>query len=74
MITWRKSSYSGGGGSDGQECVEVAEVRSGIGLRDSKAPEAGHLSVRRTSFAALVARLKRDPPSNARSESHDLLA
>ncbi|MUN38116.1 DUF397 domain-containing protein [Actinomadura litoris] len=62
MITWRKSSYSGGGGSGGQECVEVAEVRSGIGLRDSKAPEAGHLSINRETFAVLVARLKQDEP------------
>lgn len=26
MITWRTSTYSGGGGSGGQECVQVASV------------------------------------------------
>ncbi|MGC0420804.1 DUF397 domain-containing protein [Embleya sp. AB8] len=31
--TWRKSTYSGGGGN---ECVEVAQIRAAIGVRDSK--------------------------------------
>ncbi len=30
---WRKSSYSGGNGGD---CVEVALLADGIGMRDSK--------------------------------------
>ncbi|KAB2342625.1 DUF397 domain-containing protein [Actinomadura rudentiformis] len=60
MITWRKSSRSGGGGSGGQECVEVAQVSGAIGVRDSTAPDAGHLSVSTQSFADLVARVKRD--------------
>lgn len=40
QVTWRKSSYSGPEGSD---CVEVAFVLSGVGVRDSKAPTVGEL-------------------------------
>ncbi|MQY07286.1 DUF397 domain-containing protein [Actinomadura macrotermitis] len=58
MIVWRKSSYSGGGNVGGQDCVEVAELTKAIGIRDSKAPEAGHLSLPATGFTALVARIK----------------
>ncbi|MQY07287.1 DUF397 domain-containing protein [Actinomadura macrotermitis] len=60
MINWRKSSYSGGGGAGGQDCVEVAKLTGAIGMRDSKAPETGHLSLPATGFTALVARVKRD--------------
>lgn len=55
---WRKSSRSTGGTSD--QCVEVANLAGAIGLRDSKAPNAGHLSVSVEGFAALLARVKRD--------------
>ena len=37
---WRKSSYSS---DTGGECVEVADLDLGTGVRDSKHPEAGHL-------------------------------
>jgi Domain of unknown function (DUF397) len=30
---WRKSSYSGNGGSD---CVEIGQARSGVAVRDTK--------------------------------------
>lgn len=63
MITWRKSSHSGGGGSGGQECVEVADLASAIGLRDSKEPKAGHLILSRRAFADLLNRVMRDEPS-----------
>lgn len=53
---WRKSSRSA---SNGGECVEVAQLAVGIGVRDSKAPEAGHLTLGRDAFRALVAVLKR---------------
>jgi hypothetical protein len=33
---WRKSSYSGGG--DGNDCVEIANSRTHVAIRDSKAP------------------------------------
>ncbi|WP_242911020.1 DUF397 domain-containing protein [Actinomadura terrae] len=52
---WRKSSYSGG--QSGQ-CVEVAETYALVGIRDSKNPEGGHLSIGRPAFAALVWRVK----------------
>ena len=34
--TWRKSSFSNGTGGN---CVEVADLRSGQAVRDSKHPE-----------------------------------
>ncbi|MFI0367857.1 DUF397 domain-containing protein [Actinomadura sp. 1N219] len=57
MTTWRRSSYSGAGGTD--NCVELARLPTGIGVRDSKAPETGRLSLPPEAFTALVARLKR---------------
>ncbi|MGI5420179.1 DUF397 domain-containing protein [Actinomadura luteofluorescens] len=58
MTTWRKSSYSGAGGTE--ECVELAPFGNVIGVRDGKAPEAGHLVLAPQVFAALLDRLKRD--------------
>lgn len=40
-VSWRKSMHSNGAGG---ACVEVAELRTNIGVRDSKAPDAGHLT------------------------------
>ncbi|MEV7865549.1 DUF397 domain-containing protein [Streptomyces sp. NPDC088124] len=38
---WRKSSYSGGGGDTGGDCVETALLPDGrVAFRDSKRPEA----------------------------------
>jgi hypothetical protein len=39
---WRKSSHSY---VEENSCVEVAGMASGIGVRDSKAPQAGHLAL-----------------------------
>lgn len=39
-LAFRKSTYSG----HGQDCVEVADLPCGTAIRDSKHPEAGHLS------------------------------
>lgn len=44
---WRKSSFS----AEDSNCVEVA---FGAGLRDSKNPEAGHLTLRADAYRALV--------------------
>ncbi|KAB2350880.1 DUF397 domain-containing protein [Actinomadura rudentiformis] len=44
---WRKSSHSA---HEGGECVEVADLRAAVGVRDSKAPEAGHLSLSAAGF------------------------
>ncbi|MEU9868517.1 DUF397 domain-containing protein [Actinomadura sp. NPDC048021] len=57
VVTWRKSSRSAEG-TNGQ-CVEVAALSDGVGVRDSKAPEAGHLTLGRRDFRALLAELKR---------------
>ena len=48
---WRKSSYS----INGAQCVELAEAGSSVRLRDSKHPDAGHLTFTRAELAALVA-------------------
>ncbi len=39
--------------------MEVAQLRQGIGVRDSKNPDGAKLVVSRDAFAALVADLKR---------------
>ncbi|TDD94350.1 DUF397 domain-containing protein [Actinomadura rubrisoli] len=54
--TWRKSSHSAGTGG---ECVEMASVPGLVAVRDSKDPNGPKLIVTRSSFAALVAELKR---------------
>jgi hypothetical protein len=51
---WRKSTHSGG---DEGNCVEIADLNDHIGIRDSKAPEDGHLTFTRQNFADLLARL-----------------
>jgi hypothetical protein len=38
--------------------VEVAELDASVGIRDSKAPEAGHLALDMAVFAMLVGRIK----------------
>ncbi|WP_433330364.1 DUF397 domain-containing protein [Spirillospora sp. CA-294931] len=54
--TWRKSSHSSGGTSG--ECVELASLGSEVGIRDSKNPDAPHLTVSREGLALLVAAVK----------------
>jgi hypothetical protein len=53
---WRKSSRSGGQQGD---CVELARVdMAGIGVRDSKNPAAGHLTISTDVFGELLGRIK----------------
>ncbi|SEF38388.1 protein of unknown function [Amycolatopsis pretoriensis] len=49
---WFKSSWS----SETQDCVEV-RLDGEVGVRDSKAPTHGQLSVDRAAWAALLERL-----------------
>ncbi|WP_149262533.1 DUF397 domain-containing protein [Actinomadura sp. K4S16] len=58
MTIWRKSSYSGAGGTE--ECVELASLSNAVGIRDSRAPEIGHLILAPEAFGLLMDRLKRD--------------
>lgn len=55
--TWRKSVRSG---TQQGNCVEVADLASGIGVRDSKNPGLGHLTLPADVFADLIDRAKRD--------------
>jgi hypothetical protein len=55
---WRKSSYSGGSGSNGN-CVEVAHIDSAVAIRDSKAPAAGALTLPASAWHATLATLAR---------------
>lgn len=52
---WRKSSFSGSGGTGGGECVETAWLDGGrFGLRDSKNPGAGTLVLPHAGMSALL--------------------
>jgi hypothetical protein len=62
MIQWRKSSHSIG--MENRDCVELASLPLAVGVRDSKAPNAGHLAMRVGDFRRLVAEVK--------SGEHDL--
>ncbi|MFD0203849.1 MULTISPECIES: DUF397 domain-containing protein [Saccharothrix] len=53
MTNWRKSSYSGSGGTGGGNCVEVAVDGERYRLRDSKNPDAGTVTVTRTWLDAI---------------------
>lgn len=52
MAGWRKSSYS----SNASDCVEVA---TGIGIRDSKAPDV-HIEVGAAAWTSFLSKVKRD--------------
>ncbi|GAA2578361.1 DUF397 domain-containing protein [Actinomadura fulvescens] len=54
---WRKSSHSGSDAGQ-SDCVEVAKLSRNIGVRDSKIPDAGHLTFSVDDFANLIARAK----------------
>lgn len=51
---WRKSSHS----NSEQDCVEVAHMLAAIGIRDSKNPQGGHLTLDRAAFSSLLDRAK----------------
>jgi hypothetical protein len=45
--TWRKSSYSG---SNGGDCVELADAAGAVAVRDSKDPHGPVLLLTRTAL------------------------
>lgn len=49
---WFKSSHSGG---EGNECVEIANLRTAVALRDSKLPHGSTLTVSTGAFAVFIA-------------------
>ncbi|MFJ5680015.1 DUF397 domain-containing protein [Streptomyces sp. NPDC093097] len=51
-VTWFKSSYSGG---EGNACVEVADLRTRVAVRDSKTPDGPILAFPAAAFTAFVA-------------------
>lgn len=53
---WRKSSYSGEG--DGNDCVEIANSRTHVAIRDSKAPTDRTLTIPADVFTIFVDTLK----------------
>ncbi|GLZ04150.1 hypothetical protein Acsp03_16160 [Actinomadura sp. NBRC 104412] len=54
---WRKSSRSGSSGNQ-SDCVELARLNGRVGVRDSRAPQDGHLNLPSATFADLVSRIK----------------
>ncbi|WP_406381680.1 DUF397 domain-containing protein [Streptomyces sp. NBC_01618] len=52
---WFKSSYSGGSGT---ECIEVADLMTAIGVRDSKRPNGRHIAVQRDAWAGFIASVR----------------
>ncbi|MFF4631819.1 DUF397 domain-containing protein [Streptomyces griseorubiginosus] len=58
---WKKSSYSGGG--EGNACVEIANLRSHIAVRDSKAPTRATLTFPAGPFTAFLEALKSPHPT-----------
>ncbi|TDE32530.1 DUF397 domain-containing protein [Actinomadura sp. 6K520] len=58
---WRKSSQSD---ETGGQCVELADLSGAIAIRDSKAPDSGHLTLTPRAFARLLARARQDAGSS----------
>ncbi|WP_243723336.1 DUF397 domain-containing protein [Actinomadura sp. 7K507] len=54
-VTWRKSRRSN---DQGGECVELAALAEGVGVRDSKDPGGPKLHIDPAAFRALLANLK----------------
>ncbi|MEW2355487.1 DUF397 domain-containing protein [Spirillospora sp. NPDC029432] len=54
---WRKSTRSTEGTSE--QCVEIAQLADGIGVRDSKNPDGPNLLLSHDAFRAFAATLKK---------------
>ncbi|ROO82909.1 uncharacterized protein DUF397 [Actinocorallia herbida] len=57
--TWRKSSHSAPQGSN---CVELADLRGRVGIRDSKNSDVAHLTVTRRQFSRLASHIRAGSP------------
>lgn len=60
-VQWRKSTHSSG--VNDEDCVELGRLSSelGIGVRDSKDPDGGHLTLSVAEFANLIEQVKQHP-------------
>nr|MDT0662263.1 DUF397 domain-containing protein [Micromonospora sp. DSM 115978] len=58
---WRKSTRSSGGGNG--DCVEVADLGTAVGVRDSKNTTGPALVFSPATFTAFLASIKADSPS-----------
>lgn len=54
-LVWRKSSRSG---TQGNDCVEVAQFADGTAVRDSKDPDSGRLGVSPSQWRGFLAHVK----------------
>lgn len=57
VTNWRKASYSG---TNGGNCVEVANGMTTVAVRDSQDQEGARLLVSPMFWSALTHRIKRD--------------
>lgn len=55
-VTWRKSTYSSGGGNG--DCVETATTADQVAVRDSKHPTAAVLTFTPAQWQAFVTATK----------------
>jgi hypothetical protein len=54
-MVWRRSSFSGGGGHGGADCVELAVLADGrFAVRDSKNPGGGVVFFASAELGALI--------------------
>ncbi|MFG2089298.1 MULTISPECIES: DUF397 domain-containing protein [unclassified Spirillospora] len=60
-VKWRTSSYTGG--ANDTQCVELGRLApgAGIGVRDSKDPDGGRLTLSVAEFAGLIEKVKQYP-------------
>ncbi|MGB9278774.1 MAG: DUF397 domain-containing protein [Pseudonocardiaceae bacterium] len=58
-VEWRKSSFSGGGGQGGGNCVEIAALEDGrVAVRNSKQPKKGVVLFTRAEMDAWIKDIK----------------
>lgn len=55
LISWRKSTHSGGGGTN---CVEVGDSGTNILVRDTNDRDGAVLDMRSTDWEQFISRLK----------------